>query len=295
MADITNFFKSLNKTKTTTYNKNNDLFTIPKSDKFEDIPKIKNNITQENYLHQADLLFLPTSQFGFKYAFVIVDVATSKCDAVALKTKTPNDIINGIKTIYNKHKILKEPYILQFDSGTEFKNKDVKNYLKDLKISVRFILPNRHRQNSVVESRNKYLGHLILKYLALKELDTGKKSTAWHNNLDKYIEFMNSKLMQPKPINMFADIAGRKDNIEILEINQKVRKILDYPINAYDNKKVDSKFRTGDMRFSKDIYKIKHIILNPNMPPLYMLNKIDNDEILDNTVAYTTNQLLKVK
>jgi hypothetical protein len=106
---------------------------------------------------------------------------------------------------------------------------------------------------------------------------------------------MNSKLKEPKPINMFADIAGRKDNVEILEINQKVRKILDYPINAYDNKKVDSKFRTGDMRFSKDIYKIKHIILNPNMPPLYMLNKIDNDEILDNTVAYTTNQLLKVK
>jgi hypothetical protein len=54
MADITNFFKSLNKTKSTTYNKNNDLFTIPKSDKFEDIPKIKNNITQENYLHQAN-------------------------------------------------------------------------------------------------------------------------------------------------------------------------------------------------------------------------------------------------
>ena len=49
------------------------------------------------------------------------------------------------------------------------------------------------------------------------------------------------------------------------------------------------------MRFSKDIYKIKHIILNPNMPPLYMLNKKDNDEILDNTVAYTNNQLLKVK
>ena len=94
---------------------------------------------------------------------------------------------------------------------------------------------------------------------------------------------MNSKLKPPKAINMFADIAGRKDNIEILELNQKVRKILDYPINAYDNKKVDSKFRTGDMRFSKEIYKIKHIILNPNIPPLYMVNKKDNEENLDNT------------
>ena len=165
--DIKDFFKTLDK-KNKFYDKNNDLFTVPKQDKLEDIPKIKNNITEDNYLHQGDILYLPTSQFGYKYAFVLVDVATSKCDAIPLKTKTPNDIINGIKTIYNKHKILKEPYILQFDSGTEFKNKDVKNYLKDLKISVRFILPNRHRQNSVVESRNKYLGHLILKYLALK-------------------------------------------------------------------------------------------------------------------------------
>ena len=106
---------------------------------------------------------------------------------------------------------------------------------------------------------------------------------------------MNKKLKKPKPINMFADIAGRKENIEILELNQKVKKILDYPINAYNNKKVDSKFRTGDMRFSKEIYKIKHIILNPNIPPLYMLNKKDDEEILDNTVAFTFNQLLKVK
>lgn len=292
--DIKDFFKTLDK-KNKNYDKNNDLFTIPKQDKLDDIPKIKNNITEENYIHQADILYLPTSQFGYKYAFVIVDIATSLCDAIPLKNKTPKDIINSLKIIYDKHTILKKPYILQFDSGTEFKNKDIKQYLKELKISVRYTLPNRHRQNSVVESRNKYLGHLILKYLALKELKTGKKSTAWHNNINDFITYMNAKLKKPKPLNMFEDISGRNDNIEILELNQKVRKILDFPINAYNNKKVDNKFRTGDMRFSKEIYKIKHIILNPNMPPLYMLNKKDNDETIDNTVAYTTNQLLKVK
>ena len=291
--DIKDVFKTLDK-KNKNYDKNNDLFIIPKQDKLDDIPKIKNNVTHENYLHQADILYLPTSQFGFKYAFVIVDIATSKCDAIPLKNKTPKDIINSLKTIYDKHTILKKPYILQFDSGSEFKNKDVKKHLTDLKISVRYTLPNRHRQNSVVESRNKYLGHLILKYLALKELKTGKKSTAWHKNIDDFITYMNSKLKKPRSLNMFDDITGRNDNIEILELNQKVRKILDYPINANNNKKVDNKFRTGDMRFSKEIYKIKHIILNPNIPPLYMLNKKDNDETLDNTIAYTFNQLLKV-
>ena len=58
---------------------------------------------------------------------------------------------------------------------------------------------------------------------------------------------------------------------------------------------MDSKFRAGDIRWSKEIYFIKHIILNPNMPPMYMLNKLNHDDEIDNTVAYTINQLLKVK
>ena len=42
-------------------------------------------------------------------------------------------------------------------------------------------------------------------------------------------------------------------------------------------------------------FLIKHIILNPNMPPMYMLNKLHHKDIIDNTVAYTINQLLKIK
>jgi len=51
----------------------------------------------------------------------------------------------------------------------------------------------------------------------------------------------------------------------------------------------------GDIRWSKDIHLIKHIILNPNMPPMYMVNKLNHEDKIDNTVAYTINQLLKVK
>ena len=40
---------------------------------------------------------------------------------------------------------------------------------------------------------------------------------------------------------------------------------------------------------------IPHIILNPNMPPMYMVNKLNHEDKIDNTVAYTINQLLKVK
>ena len=290
--NIENFLTSLNK-KSKDYNSSNELFRVPKSDKLNDIPHIKNNIITPNFLHQADLIFLPTSQFGYKYAFVIVDVATSKMDAIPIKNKTPQDIINALKKVYLKHQILKLPYIIQFDNGSEFKG-DLKKYLNDQGVSVRYTKTNRHRQNSLIEARNKILGTLILKYQGQKELATQKKSTEWHKYIDKFVEFINSKTKDPKPLNMFLDITGNKKNIEILPLNTQVRKILDYPINAHNGKKTDSKFRVGNIRWSKEIYLIKHIILNPNMPPLYILNKLNHEDKIDNTVAYTINQLLKV-
>ena len=39
---------------------------------------------------------------------------------------------------------------------------------------MRYSKTNRHRQNSVVEARNKLLGSLILKFQGMKELETKK-------------------------------------------------------------------------------------------------------------------------
>ena len=176
---------------------------------------------------------------------------------------------------------------------------DLKKYLNEQGVSVRYTKTNRHRQNSVVEARNKVLGTLILKFQAMKELETKKKTTEWHKYIDDFVAFINTKSITPNPIDMSIDILGntkkKSGDIEILSLNQKVRKILDYPVNAHDNKKTDSKFRVGDIRWSKDIYLIKHIILNPKMPPMYMVNKLNDEDKIDNTVAYTINQLLKVK
>ncbi len=95
-------------------------------------------------------------------------------------------------------------------------------------------------------------------------------------------------------LDILVNTKKKSGDIEILSLNQKVRKILDYPVNAHDNKKTGSKFRVGDIRWSKDIYLIKHIILSPNMPPMYMVNKLNHGDKIDNTVAHTINQLLKV-
>jgi transposase InsO family protein len=292
---VENFLKSINSKNKSKYDKTNDLFKIPKTDKINDIPHIKNNIKQLNYIHQADILYLPTSQFGYKYCLVVCDVSNSKLDAVALKHKQSNNIIKAFEKIYKKNKILQKPLIIQFDSGSEFKNSDVKQYLKNNDISYRYTKVNRHRQNSIVENANKRLGTLIIKFQAFKELKNKKKSTAWHLILHKFIEHLNSKVKKPSTIDIADDIAGNGENVEILELETPVRNILDYPISNVNKKRIDSKFRSGDVRWNDEIKYIKHIILNPNMPPMYLLNKSGNKNSIDGSVAYTKNQLQVVK
>ena len=69
----------------------NNLYKIPKKDKGLNVPH--HQATIPNLIHQADLIFLPNDN-GFKYALVVVDIATRKVDAIPLKSKTNTEILS---------------------------------------------------------------------------------------------------------------------------------------------------------------------------------------------------------
>ena len=74
---------------------------------------------KEDSIHQADLLFLPNDD-GYKYALVVVDVATGDTDAEPIKNKTPRDVMNAIKNIYERKYLNVPTFELVVDSGNEF-------------------------------------------------------------------------------------------------------------------------------------------------------------------------------
>ena len=114
--------------------------------------------------------------------------------------------------------------------------------------------------------------------------------------MPKLIDFFNKNVkINTNKYDPYADVAGNKEFIELLSIGDSVHKILDYPIRANDDKRVGSNFRSGDIRWSKDKFKIIHIILNPKTPVMYMLNKLDKPDKIDSSVAYTRSQLLLSK
>jgi len=130
------------------------LMKTPKKDKGLEQPHIPKNFPKD-YKQQLDLIFLPNDN-GDRYALVAVDVGTRLCDAEPISNKKSTTIIKALQTIY-KRKILNQPDMLYIDAGNEFKGEFLK-YLRDNDILYRVSKIGRHRQTSLVENKNKYIG-----------------------------------------------------------------------------------------------------------------------------------------
>eukprot|EP01147_Barroeca_monosierra_P010311 gene10311-2455_t len=77
------------------------------------------NVPEKNIVHQADLLHLPNDN-GFRFALVVVDLATGMIEAKPLKSKDANTFKDQLNSLYSRHPKLKLPIMLQVDSGGEF-------------------------------------------------------------------------------------------------------------------------------------------------------------------------------
>ena len=100
MADILDFIKKIKDKKTDSEIKH--LIQTPKRETGVDMPHIYNNILSDEVFYEADLIFLPTDKFGYKYALVVVDVYNTKCDAVPLKKKTAHSIEKAFEKIFER-------------------------------------------------------------------------------------------------------------------------------------------------------------------------------------------------
>jgi hypothetical protein len=254
------------------------LYKKPPPEKGLDMPSFQ--IFKPNYAHQADLLFLPTDKFGFKYALVVVDVHDKRVDAQAIKKKDDVSVLNAFKKIYARS-ILKYPKILEVDNGSEFKG-ETAEYFKEKGIKIHVGLTNRHRSQGLVEYKNQVIGKIILMIQAQKELETGKISKEWVKYLPDIVNDINTKLPKPLTTEKYRLPLHSKSNRDLIAIGDKVRILLDYPIDI-NNKKLIGKFRSGDIRYTREIYKVREVILKPSFPPLYLTDK-DN-------VARTIQQL----
>lgn len=256
-----------------------NLYLRPKKDKKNEIAHIYNDVP--NAEHQADLLFMPNDE-GNKYALVVVDVASRKTDAEPLKNKKPSTVLAAFKKIFNRQ-LLDKPRMIQVDSGTEFKG-PVKQYFGR---GLRVTPVGRHRAQGLVEARNKSIGTALFKRMTAQELLTGEPSTEWIEDLPHIIKALNKHL--PKPPKM-AEHVLIDNTTDLLVEGTKVRVQLDNPLNVHSEKRLHGRFRSTDIRWNPKVRIIRHLILKPGYPPLYLLDG-DRGKTKFDYQHYTRNQL----
>ena len=139
-----------------------------------------------------------------------------------------------------------------------------------------------------VERANQKLGTILMKRMTSQELITGEVSKEWISDLKPLIEVLNEHKKKPLKKELSEEPLIDEYNGKLLKINQKVRILLDKPINNTNNARVYGNFRSGDIRWSPKVYKITELLLKPGFPPGYLTDKDDN-------VFRNKNQLSKVR
>eukprot|EP01132_Coremiostelium_polycephalum_P007983 gene7983-9821_t len=223
---------------------------------------------------QADLLFLPNDN-GFKYVLVVVDLGNRITDAEPLKDKSSETVKNAFIDIY-KRGILKMPKLLQVDPGSEFKGV-TRKYFEDNDVRIRYGLAGRHRQQGLVETRNKTIGASLFKRMTAEELLTGNTSSSWTEDLPVIIRAMNKRYRKKKAKEFSKHPVCEGDSCQVLNEGTKVRVKLDEPIDMVNEKRLYGKFRAADIRWNPQVREIKQLVIIPGE---------DTD-----TIPYTKNQL----
>lgn len=274
-----NLKKKVVKSNSSTKSIVDQLFKKPKRDKGVNAPTFQRYTP--NYIHQADLLFLPDDG-GYKYALVVVDLGTHLTDAEPLKRKYAKDVKQAFTNIYRR-KTLNRPTIIEVDPGKEFMGV-FKQYCKEEGIKMKVGKPNRHRMQAVVERRNQIIGKALFKRMIEQELLTDEPSVEWVDDLPKIIREMNKKEKKKKIVKPTDDYQCAGDACNILDQGTLVRIPLDAPIDVVSGKRLHGKFRDTDIRWEIKPKKITRSILKPNKPPLYLVEG-------DTHTVYTKNQL----
>ena len=220
------------------------------------------DVSAENEVHQADLLFLPydTVKVGrinktYKYALTLVDFGTRYKEAEPLTSKDSKEVAMAFEKIYKRH--LKYPKLLQVEPGREFMGA-VTQLMAKHNVRIRRRQPEIHRHQGVVERFNRTLAERLFGYRYAKELENPhKRYREWVKRLPEVLKALNAETKKPPPI---VTRKASDPNCPIANV-----RYLYQPGELEGGKK-----RATDPIWSVDIHKIDYNIVTQGIRVYYL-------------------------
>ena len=243
------------------------------------IPRPHWTVDKPNQIHQADLLFLPHDRVGrktYKYALVVVDIASRYKDAEPLTSKESREISEAFTKIYSRR--LKYPKTLMVDPGKEFMG-EVGKLMNYHNVRIQRSEAGNHRAQAFVENVNKILGERLFSHQYAQEMVSDGRSRIWVKRLPAILKTLNNtktritgkepdKAIKMKEVDIetknYKRVVGL-DEVR-LPIEVRVRYLL-----SPGELEGGEKRRATDPIWSIKIYYISGNRISPNQPVLYFL------------------------
>ena len=243
------------------------------------IPRPHWTVDKPNQIHQADLLFLPHDRVGrktYKYALVVVDVASRYKDAEPLTTKESREISEAFRKIYSRK--MRYPKTLMVDPGKEFMG-EVGKLMNYHNVKIQRSEAGNHKAQAFVERANRTLGERLFSHQYAQEMISDERSRVWVKRLPDILKTLN---------NTPTRITGKEPNeaIKLKEVDigpKKYRRVVGIDeIRLPPSVKVryllaPGELEGGEQRRATDpiwsikVYYITRSVVSPNQPVLYYL------------------------
>lgn len=244
-------------------------------------------------VYQCDLITMPYFE-GYNYILNVVNMRDKFTDCRPLKNKSSDEVINALIEIIHGELCGNIKYLF-CDQGAEFTNAKFKRFCKNNNIILTFVRVGNHKQAGIVEANNRHYKKILNEYLSVKSKD-GEYFLNWVSILKKVRDGINHyKLLHQKPIYNFMNSSYEGGDKFKFKIGEKVHIMLDYPKTLINNVRMHSGhgsgFRSGDKRFTDEVYKVVGYSMPPGKQLRYKVEDENGNKIFGN---YLSRQLLKV-
>ena len=243
------------------------------------LPRPHWNVDRPNEIHQADLLFLPHDRVGrktFRYALVVIDVASRYKDAEALTSKESQEVVKAFERIYSRK--LNWPKTLIVDPGKEFMGY-VTKLMERHNVKIQRSEAGNHRAQAFVERVNRTLGERLFSHQYAQEMISDERSRVWVKRLPAVMKALNSEVI--RITGKEPDEAVGQREVDIEPVNYK------RPVGVKENRlpsgvqvryllspgedEGGERRRATDPIWSLEVYNITRVVISAEQPVLYYL------------------------
>ena len=243
------------------------------------VPRPHWSVDRPNEIHQSDLLFLPHDKVGrktFRYALVVIDVASRYKDAEALTSKESQEVAKAFEKIYSRK--LDWPKILIVDPGKEFMGY-VTKLMERHNVKIQRSEAGNHIAQAFVERANRTLGERLFSHQYAQEMFSDERSRVWVKRLAAVMKALNFEVIRITGKEPDKSI-GLKE-VDIRQVNYK-RPVglkekrlpsgvqVRYLLSPGEDEGGERR-RATDPIWSIEVYNIASVAISTDQPVLYYL------------------------